>query len=153
MTSAKYDAYVLSVDAFMALNEIEHSGPEFSEEDEGENAGRWEPFFSWSACGCCGSQLGGNREHYVFVCKDGARFTEDICTDCVYYLEYGKLDDQTMMEVEDDRKKLVKPEYSELPGWLRAALLLMALTGTGAGLAAICVYLANIAALIGAAAR
>jgi hypothetical protein len=71
----------------------EHMTPE----DEG---GDVDPWFSWSPCECCGSHLGGNRE-YLF-----ARDTNNdivhfkVCEDCVYYVNYGRLDDSTMAEIE-----------------------------------------------------
>jgi hypothetical protein len=60
-----------------------------------------EPYFSWHSCDCCGSRLGGNREHatgYNPTTKEIGEYS--ICSDCVYYAEYGRLDDMTMMEVE-----------------------------------------------------
>lgn len=62
-----------------------------------------EPFFSWSACECCGTTLGGNREHatgYNPTTEEIQEYT--VCEDCVYYAEYGRLDDQTMDEIEKD---------------------------------------------------
>lgn len=66
-----------------------------------EQGGNVDPWFSWNPCDCCGCGLGGNRE-YLF-----ARDSEDklvhfeICTDCVYYINYGRLDDTTMMHLDD----------------------------------------------------
>jgi hypothetical protein len=60
-----------------------------------------EPFFSRSPCDCCGTSLGGDREHATGwnpTTKEIQEYT--ICTDCVYYAEYGRLDDTTMLEVE-----------------------------------------------------
>lgn len=63
-----------------------------------------EPHFSWSACDCCGSILGGDRE----ICSGYNPTTGEIqkgysvCSDCVYYVEYGRLDDMTMLEIEGD---------------------------------------------------
>ena len=59
----------------------------------------YEPWFSWQPCEMCQCSLGGNRE-YLFARdtnNDIVRFT--ICEDCVYYVEYGRLDDQTMTRV------------------------------------------------------
>jgi len=62
--------------------------------------GNVEPYFSWSSCDCCGSMLGGNR----YDCngwnprvKEIQEYT--VCADCVYYAEYGQLDDMTMMDI------------------------------------------------------
>ena len=62
-----------------------------------------EPFFSWGSCDCCGTSLGGNREHatgYNPTTKEIQEYT--ICEDCAYYAEYGRLDDTTMAEIEKD---------------------------------------------------
>src|SRR5215471_1918572 len=63
-----------------------------------------EAFFSWSACECCGSGLGGSRETYRFACEpQGAAepqtFETDICADCVEFLAYGSLG-ETAAEVQ-----------------------------------------------------
>lgn len=63
-----------------------------------------EPFFSWHACECCGSSLGGNRENcngYNPTTKEIKEY-EYICDDCIYYAEYGRLDDMTMQEIEKE---------------------------------------------------
>ncbi len=59
-----------------------------------------EPWFSWRWCDCCGTTLGGDREHatgYNPTSKEIQEYT--ICADCAYYSEYGRLDDTTMLEV------------------------------------------------------
>ena len=49
--------------------------------------------FSWSPCDCCGSRLGGDR--YAAHGWDNQDIAQDnsihldICTDCVFYTEYG----------------------------------------------------------------
>ena len=48
-----------------------------------------EPYFSWSACECCGSILGGDR--YDFIGKLGKTHNSEIielscCVDCFGYL-------------------------------------------------------------------
>lgn len=53
-----------------------------------------EPYFSWSPCECCGSSLGGNRQKaFGFHPKNSGIFEYSICENCVYYAEYGRLDD------------------------------------------------------------
>lgn len=59
-----------------------------------------ESSFSWHACEACGSTLGGDRHPAHGVDKDGAILHLSVCTDCLYYLNYGQLDDMAMMEIE-----------------------------------------------------
>lgn len=61
-----------------------------------------EPFFSWHPCQCCGTHLGGNRyecDGYNEKTKEVEEY-DNICEDCVYYAEYGQLDDTTMANLE-----------------------------------------------------
>jgi hypothetical protein len=58
-----------------------------------------EPYFSWHNCECCKRPLGGNREDYI--ADTGLVYS--ICDDCVYYNEYGRLDDMTMLEIEKEQ--------------------------------------------------
>lgn len=92
MTRAEYTAYQERVAEFMAREGIENLS---SEPDS-------EAFFSWRACECCGTSLGGNREEatgYNRTTKEVQRYT--VCTDCVYYAAYGCLDDETMMSLDE----------------------------------------------------
>jgi len=64
-----------------------------------------DPWFSASPCDICGG-LAGNREpaHGWLKMDNG---TEelchiDICVDCVYFMEYGQLDDMTMLDMEEE---------------------------------------------------
>jgi hypothetical protein len=69
-----------------------------------------EPGFSWRPCGCCGSGLGGERysAHYIepnpHGCSSGLGVLRhfEICADCVYYLVYGRLDDESMLQMDAD---------------------------------------------------
>ncbi len=103
MTRKQYAEYEAAVTSFHERNNVKLGccspvgGQADSNEDETPH--ETEPFFSWSPCECCGSPLGGNREHYQFARNDGLLFEADICVDCVYYLAYGVLDDTTMAEV------------------------------------------------------
>lgn len=62
-----------------------------------------EPSFSWSACEACGSSLGGNRHPAHGIMEDGAILHLSICMDCLYFLNYGQLDDASMQEIEDSK--------------------------------------------------
>lgn len=88
----KYNAYTASVNKFLRDNSVK-PGCHNREKEEAE------PFFSRSPCECCGNKLGGNRETYNFATEAHQVFQADICVDCVYYLAYGTLDDETMKEV------------------------------------------------------
>ena len=63
--------------------------------------------FSSSSCECCNSYLGGMRypAHGLIPNEDQSLKNSelvhlDVCGDCVYYLTYGCLDDDAMMEIE-----------------------------------------------------
>lgn len=60
-----------------------------------------EPSFSWSPCECCGSPLGGDR-HKAHGIIQGTKELKhfEVCSDCLYFLNYGQLDDMSMMEME-----------------------------------------------------
>lgn len=59
--------------------------------------------FSWSSCDCCGSSLGGSR-YPAHGDVDGKLIHLDVCADCLEYIEYGRLNDDAMMEIEERRK-------------------------------------------------
>jgi hypothetical protein len=92
MKFAEYKTFVANVENFLKVNNVK-AGCHSPKDSEAES------FFSWSQCECCKSTLGGNRETYTFAQTDNKTFEADICTDCVYFLAYGKLDDVTMAQV------------------------------------------------------
>lgn len=63
-----------------------------------------DPYFSRSDCEACGSTLAGDR-HPVHGKRIGDHSLAhlSVCTDCVYYITYGQLDDETMMEIEKSK--------------------------------------------------
>jgi hypothetical protein len=94
MTKAEYSKYESAVAGFMKREGIEN----LSSDSDSEYS------FSWRGCECCGSELGGDRipaTGYNRTTKEVQRYTR-ICPDCIYYAEYGRLDDMTMIEVEAD---------------------------------------------------
>jgi hypothetical protein len=95
MSKTEYADYEVRVNRFLAENKVK---PGCFNNVDAENP---EPYFTWRPCGCCGSRLGGNRERYNFATTDSMEFEAEVCTDCVYYLAYGQLDDMTMMEMEN----------------------------------------------------
>lgn len=59
-----------------------------------------EPWFSWGACECCGGTLGGNREPmHGWTETDDILAHMNVCEDCAYFLEYGRLGDVVMERV------------------------------------------------------
>lgn len=116
MTKAEYARYQAAVAAFFARERIANLStghfqcptckvefddasicPECGADRECLN----EPYFSWRPCECCQRPLGGNRE-FATGYNASTREVQEyaICTDCAYYAEYGRLDDTTMLEVE-----------------------------------------------------
>ena len=103
-TKADYEEYDRRVAAFLKDNYVK-AGLHSPVDADGSS------FFSWMACECCKRPLGGNRERYRFVVtppiwrhafpKQIETMEADICTDCVYYLVFGKLDDMTMLDLTD----------------------------------------------------
>ena len=60
-----------------------------------------DPFFSHTPCDTCNRELAGNRytAHGYDKYDHIAHF--NVCEDCLYYLEYGQLDDDTMDNLEE----------------------------------------------------
>lgn len=108
-TKSEYLAYQKAVERNLSGLEFVSTGacpgcdecglPKDAGEHELEIAG--EPHFSWHACEACGSTLGGNRYPAHGRDKDGALIHFRICEDCLYFLNYGRLDDMTMAEMAD----------------------------------------------------
>ena len=100
-TMQDYKEYCQSVDEFFKSEGIDCLS--FDTEEYGED-GDIEPHFSWSPCDCCGGTLGGNREimaGYNPTTKEIQR-GYSVCEDCVYFVEYGTLDDMTMMRISEE---------------------------------------------------
>lgn len=104
MNGKEYREYQESVHDFFDKEGITNLSIQNIDED-GEQE---EPSFSWSYCDVCGSSLGGNR----YTCNGYNPTTKEVqsdyevCSNCYYFAEYGKLDDQTMLEIEDSEKAL-----------------------------------------------
>lgn len=99
LTLADYREFQFAFARFFVSNGIEL----FTTKDNSE------PFFSWSRCDCCDGSLGGNREEIVAVTLAGNLGEFTVCEDCVYYNEYGRLDDSTMLKMES---------ACDIPAWL-----------------------------------
>ena len=55
-----------------------------------------EPWYSQRRCEVCGLTLAGNRYPVHGVTEDNEIVHLDACENCVYYIEYGRLNDTTM---------------------------------------------------------
>lgn len=92
----EYEAYQKTVAAFIERDNLSFISTGTNDGEHGDV----DPWFSWHPCECCQSPLGGNRE-YLWAWSGETRVQYEICEDCVYYLEYGKLDDTTMLRIEE----------------------------------------------------
>lgn len=93
MTTSEYAEYEAAVKHF-----FEREGGVRNLSPMGDQEG----FFSWRPCECCQRSEGGER----FQCNGYNPETKeileyDVCIDCVYYAEYGQLDDTTMMDMKE----------------------------------------------------
>ena len=95
MTKEQYKAYKSAVANFFLREGVQN----LSEiQVEGETG---EPYVSRYPCLVCHTHLAGNRVD----CNGYNPTTEEVqeykgvCTDCVYYIVYGQLDDMTMAEI------------------------------------------------------
>lgn len=93
LTLHDYEEYQAAVRAFWM-----REGLKFFSSKPTNDGDSPEPYFSWHPCDCCGSHLGGNREDYIGIDAHGP-IEYSICEDCVYYNEYGRLDDMTMARI------------------------------------------------------
>jgi len=94
MNKAEYKQYEAAVKEFFFLEGIQNLSSGADRECN-------EPHFSWQRCDCCQRPLGGDREFATGFNPTTKEVREyEICMDCVYYAEYGRLDDATMQKVE-----------------------------------------------------
>lgn len=92
MTKQEYRQYQRNFEAFMNYEGITNL------------TGEGETYFSWRACNCCGTRLGGQRQQAKgFNPRTREVHEYEVCMDCVWYAEYGTLDDETMLSIEDEQ--------------------------------------------------
>lgn len=99
MNASEYQDYQARVAQFFEREGVHNHLSPISDEN-----GNWNEYFSWRPCEVCSSPLGGNRidaNTYVVKAngKPGKVVEFSVCVDCLYYVEYGRLDDMTMMEI------------------------------------------------------
>lgn len=99
MTYAEYVRYCERVAEFLAREGLDSLSP-VSDPDTGE----WDGDHT-TTCDCCG-QYGSCyvSSGYNPTTKE-VQGGYDVCEDCVYYLTYGNLDDDTMLQIEKDKKR------------------------------------------------
>lgn len=100
MTKQEYADYQEAVATFMLREGLQN----LTADTRGDDGEPCESYFSWRRCDCCKRPEGGNREEcYGYNAKTSeAQGPYAVCEDCVYYAEYGRLDDTTMASVRKD---------------------------------------------------
>lgn len=66
------------------------------------------PWYSYLPCEICHRRLAGDRYRAKSIALDGEILEWDICGDCRYYLEYGRLDDMTMLDMDDAEEDMTQ---------------------------------------------
>ena len=90
-----YIEYKERVEAFFKREGLSNLSTQYTNEDEDVDS-----YFSHWDCNCCSRPLGGDRwdcNGYNPTTKQ-VQSDYSICMDCIYYVEYGQLDDMTMMD-------------------------------------------------------
>jgi hypothetical protein len=96
MTKQEYKDYEERVARFFEEEGINNLSNDYEKDPNCEGG------FSWRGCDCCGNPLGN-----TLYDANGWNPTEkqvqeyQVCGDCLYYAEYGQLDDMTMMDMLD----------------------------------------------------
>ncbi len=101
-----YNHYVERVNAFLERERITKLSPDMDEE-----TGEWkEHEFTWTPCECCGRKLGGARVEASDYSQERGEIVGpfEVCYDCIHYLEYGQLDDLTMLDIELTEENIIK---------------------------------------------
>ncbi len=103
MTEQEYAGYQERVAFYLKGCEAISTGPrpgcpDCGHIEEGDDYHE-EPWISSQACEICNSPLGGDRESWHCI-VDGTIVHGTCCSDCVYFIEYGRLDDQTVLSIE-----------------------------------------------------
>jgi hypothetical protein len=104
MTKYQYQQYAKNVSNFFEREKIVNL-----------SATESEAFFSSASCDCCGNQLAGDRLLANGFNPEADEVQEyEVCLDCIYFAEYGQLDDQTMLDIAEptyDKFDIVEAYY------------------------------------------
>ena len=93
----EYAQYKQKVDDFFQTEGIDNLS-QITDSD-----GDCESYFSHSACECCKSHLGGDRyDCNGYNTKTKKVYEYSVCTDCVYFAEYGELPGEKKMKKKKD---------------------------------------------------
>ena len=101
MTKQEYEAYEAAVAKFFEDEGINCLSDTPNASEDGVHEYCNEPYFSWQRCSVCGRLEGGDRVDMsgynptTYETQDGYQ----VCSDCQYYVAYGRLDDTTMLEI------------------------------------------------------
>ncbi len=115
MTKQEYADYQETVATYLKGCDAVSTGPcrdceecreTYGITEDGDEEYCTEPYFSWRPCEICKSRFGGNREEWHCII-DGKIVHGSCCEDCAYYLNYGRLDDTTMLDIEAVQPKTV----------------------------------------------
>ena len=89
MKKEQYDAFTRAVEQFFEREQINCL-----------SASGEESYFSHRPCECCSRPLAGDRyEASGYNPHTNEVQTYEVCSDCLYFAEYGQLDDSTMLDM------------------------------------------------------
>lgn len=96
MTKQEYENYVQSVNQFFETEGVNCLSPVCDYDTPVES------YFSHRDCECCKRSLAGDRyDCDAFRPETNEIIQFSVCPDCVYFAEYGQLDDMTMMDIQE----------------------------------------------------
>lgn len=93
MKKEDYEKYKKNVAAFFEREGINNLSIKENCEDS---------FFTWQHCECCNGLPGSRYDSSGYNPTTKEVYDYQVCPDCIYYAEYGQLDDSTMLEIEED---------------------------------------------------
>lgn len=102
MNRQEYQAYEDKLAEFVRREGLSFLSTSTAEECGGPDADAW---FSGQCCDACRADA-GMREYLYARNADGRIVRFEICSDCVQYVNYGRLDDLTMLAIESDQETL-----------------------------------------------